>query len=308
MKQDWRANDFGSRLRMNQPTWVCSGIVGGPGDPANTLRVWFSPGRWRFQHVGANQTYAVVTPPGSFGHPAEGNTYYTYFLQASGDVVAVGSVFSDIPGRPFWDSEYLGRVFTGVSLSTTNVVGPHTSSDHELRGEDFAVDVARPRTVYDEQFAAAGGSVGDFRFSNITASGIAYLNMQDANSAATLVTAAVTWTPSGVPASGHLVTQFELGFRNTKQSSQLKSLAIWRDTVDVQGATLQSSFNPDGTRPLVCATRQLFVVPSGGNDGGYSLFMGNISGEGGAAWRVRSVCFTAQPLIRGDGTRMVIED
>ena len=196
MKNNWLAGDIGTRSRMNQPFFLASGTVS-----SGNVVLQIGPGRMRFPHrnltVFSNQAQAVTLSN------AAAATYYSIFLRGDGTFLASGhATWPDNPNPPHPESEYLGTVFTGASLSTANLKGPWLipSGQYEGRGEYYAMTAGRPRVVYSgAPTTLDANNLTDFesiKELNTTYT-IADIAVWEPLGTRSLISATVNWLPSG---------------------------------------------------------------------------------------------------------------
>lgn len=192
-KNDWNTGDTGTRTNMNRPFWLSSGTVA-----AGNVAVQISPGRIRYPYNTA-VLYSGQSQPFTMNGAAV-NTYYTVFQRSDGTFMASGTTALATPGRPRWDAEYLGTIFTGASVSTANLKGPWNAAafeQWEQRGEYTAP--FRPRAVYDKE-TGTGSLLSTSFTSLVTASGISYLTFPEPggdNLLRSTIYAEIRWIPSG---------------------------------------------------------------------------------------------------------------
>jgi len=205
MKNNWLAGDIGTRSRMNQPFFLASGTVS-----SGNVVLQIGPGRMRFPHrnltVFSNQAQSLTLSN------AAAATYYSIFLRGDGTFLASGhATWPDNPNPPHPESEYLGTVFTGASLSTANLKGPWLipSGQYEGRGEYYAMTAGRPRVLYSGAPSVTGASTQtDFlSIKDMWPSAvIADLTVDEPPNTRSLIMATVNWVASGVldttPAGG----------------------------------------------------------------------------------------------------------
>lgn len=199
-KNDWRSSpaDTGTRTNMNQPYWIASGVYN-PG--SSRIELTISPGSIRYPGLG-NVVYSGQPQQLLLNNPQSG-TYYTIFARSTlGTFIVSGTTSATVPFSPRYDAEYIGRIFTGASLSTANLAGPWNQGafgGYEQRGQMGAVS-ARTRCIFSTGNAANLASLGLMNLdTSATTSGIAFLTFADtALRTDTKFDGVVVWCASGL--------------------------------------------------------------------------------------------------------------
>jgi len=276
--------------------WLASGTIS-----AGNLTTFVSAGFWRFPNVNARVGSANLQ---SVTHSVQASTWYTYMVRSDGTFTVSGSTIDSVPGRPFWDNEYLGRVFVGSPANTANTTGPWngmTVSGYEQRGEGVALSAAQPRAVYEERWSTAAtgfGGVGSYPMNAASASGISFLTLQEPVGTYTKVSAAVNWMPSGAPAAGvtYFAPRFQIALGTGSVIATFGQSIITNTTLDPDSVgTAQKA-------PVQVAAEVVQQAIAGGGQAGYQLLVspGDTPAGGGANHiRITGFTFVAQPGHRG---------
>lgn len=293
MKNDTINAEIGTRAVVNRPFWIASGVVSG-----SNVTLFVSPGRMRFPYA-TKVVYSGQPSSLTFGGLA--SRYYTVFLRSDQTFYVSGSTTATVPGPKYQDSEYLGQVWTGASLSTANLRGPWNQGSaynpYEQRGEAAAITAAVP-----VMYAARDSNIANFT-AGATASGIGWLTYADRSTMAplSLLGAMVRWVPSGALASpGYMLPSGMLHM--TPQFFISKAIGTVMATYQATHTFLQPQ-NPDN--PNVASITASIPIPGAGatpSADGYVLKLQTQEPTTtGAQMRIQEVRFYGIPGNRPSG-------